>query len=89
MADKFEIQCPCCQATIVIEAATGNILWHKERQSKVAGSSIEQMLSDMESKKSEAARRLEREMASQKDRSDLLEKKFKEALERASGSKDE
>jgi hypothetical protein len=89
MAEKFEIQCPCCQATIVIEAATGNILWHKEKQSKVTGSSIEAMLSEMEAKKSEAARRLEREMESQKDRSQLLDKKFKEALERAAGSKDE
>lgn len=82
MTDKFEISCPCCDATIVIDAASGQIVWHKEK-AKISGLSFEAMVSEVHNRKSEAAKKLERAMEAQKDKSRLLDAKFKEALERA------
>lgn len=81
MSDKFEIACPCCEATIVIDAHSGEILFSKAKQQKKTGS-LESMVAGLESQKTEAEKRFERELELQKDRSRLLEEKFKEAMKR-------
>ena len=85
MAKNFEITCPCCEATLVIDRVSGEVLLHKAKEVKVKGS-LESMVAGLESQKSEAAKRFEREIESQKDRSRILEEKFKEAMERAEKS---
>jgi hypothetical protein len=86
MAKNFEITCPCCEATIVVDRLTGEVLLHHVKVRKSGASSLENMVSDLESQKQEAARRFERQLESQKDRARLLEEKFKEALQRAENS---
>ena len=44
---------------------------------------LESMVSNLEAQKSEAARKFEKQLESQKDRSRILEERFKEALQRA------
>ncbi|HEX8169808.1 MAG TPA: hypothetical protein VF824_04615 [Thermoanaerobaculia bacterium] len=85
MAKNFEITCPCCEATIVVDRISGEVLLHKAREVRVTGS-LESMVAGLESQKSEAARRFERQLESQKDRGRILEEKFREALERAEKS---
>jgi sulfate adenylyltransferase subunit 1 (EFTu-like GTPase family) len=84
MDDKLEILCPCCEATISVDAKSGQVLWHKEKPAPVK--SLDAMLSQLEAKKSETARRFEKEMEAQKDRSRILDMKFKEALKEAEKS---
>lgn len=85
MAKNFEITCPCCEATLVIDRLSGEVLLHKAKEIKVTGS-LESMVAGLESQKSEAAKRFERQLESQKDRARILEEKFKEAMERAEKS---
>ena len=82
---NFEITCPCCDATLVIDRQNGEVLLHKAREVRKAGS-LESMVAGLESQKSEAAKRFERQLESQKDRARILEEKFKEALQRAEKS---
>ena len=82
MAKNFEISCPCCEATIVVDRLTGEVLLHKAKETKQTGT-LESMVSNLEAQKSEAARRFEKNLESQKDRSRILEERFKEALQRA------
>ncbi len=82
MAKNFEITCPCCEATIVIDRISGEILLHKEKEKK-SGLSIDEMVSNLKSEKSEADKRFEKQLEAQKDRTRILEEKFKEAMERA------
>jgi uncharacterized Zn finger protein (UPF0148 family) len=82
---NFEITCPCCQALIVVDRVNGEILLHKAKETKT-GLSLESMVSNLETQKSEAAKRFDKQIESQKDRSRILEEKFKEALERAEKS---
>ncbi len=85
MSKNFEITCPCCEATLVVDRLSGEVLLHKQKEIKVKGS-LESMVAGLESQKSEAEKRFERQLESQKDRSRLLDEKFKEALERAEKS---
>ena len=82
---NFEITCPCCEATLVVDRLTGEVLLHKRKEIRVDGS-LESMVAGLESQKSEAAKRFERQLESQKDRSRILEEKFKAALEQAEKS---
>ena len=83
MAKNFEIVCPCCESTIVVDRLSGEILLHKQKEKKAGSASLESMVSNLESQKSEAEKRFERNLESQKDRARLLEERFKEALQRA------
>lgn len=83
---NFEITCPCCDATLVVDRLSGEVLLHKARERRGPGGSLESMVAGLETQKSEAARRFDREMESQKDRARILEERFKEALQRAEKS---
>jgi sulfate adenylyltransferase subunit 1 (EFTu-like GTPase family) len=84
---NFEITCPCCEATIVVDRLNGDVLLHKVKE-KRPGGSLDAMVAGLETQKSDAARRFDRQMESQKDRARILEERFKEALERAEKSDD-
>ncbi|PYQ25917.1 MAG: 2-nitropropane dioxygenase [Acidobacteria bacterium] len=85
MAKNFEIICPCCEATLVVDRLSGEVLLHKAKEVRTTGT-LESMVAGLESQKSEAAKRFDRQIESQKDRARILEEKFKEAMERAEKS---
>jgi hypothetical protein len=85
MAANFEIQCPCCETTIVVDRLTGEVLLHQKKERTVGGS-LESMVAGLESQKTEAAKRFDRQLDAQKDRARILEERFKEALQRAEES---
>lgn len=87
MSANFEIHCPCCDSLIVIDRVSGEVLLHKQKEVRPGGS-LEQMVAGLESQKSEAAKRFERQLESQKDRARILEEKFKEAMSRAEKSEE-
>ena len=85
MARNFEIQCPCCEALIVIDGVSGEVLLHKAKEKK-SNQSLESMVSGLQTQKSEMEKFFEKQIESQKDRSRILEEKFKEAMQRADKS---
>lgn len=86
MAKNFEVTCPCCEATLVIDRLSGEVLLHKAKEHRSASGSLESMVAGLEAQKSEAARRFDKQIESQKDRARILEERFREALERAEKS---
>ena len=85
---NFEITCPCCDATLMVDRVSGEVLLHKRKEVRVGGS-LESMVAGLESQKTEAEKRFDRQLESQKDRARILEEKFKAALEQAEKSGDE
>jgi hypothetical protein len=83
---NFEIHCPCCEALIVVDRVSGEVLLHKAKETRGPGGSLDAMVAGLETQKSEAAKRFERQLETQKDRARILEEKFKEALQRAEKS---
>ncbi len=83
--ERFSVICPCCDATLTIDASTGAILAHEEKK-KVLGS-FEDLKGDLHKKKELRDQLFSQEMSSQKDRERLLAEKFEEALKRADPDK--
>lgn len=79
--EKFNIICPCCEATLTIDAQTGALLAHEEKK-KILGS-FEDLKGDLSKQKELRDQLFAQEMSSMKDRERLLEEKFQEALKRA------
>ena len=70
-----------------MDAATGEVLSHREKKQPVAGGKdFDTLLGDLDREKAEAEETFEREMAAMEDRDRLLEEKFQEALKRAEES---
>jgi predicted amidophosphoribosyltransferase len=88
MADttRFTLICPCCEATLTIDAQTGAILSHQEKAKPVA--SFDEMLKGLDKQKQMREQIFQQELGSQKDRERLLEEKFQEAMKRAEKDKD-
>ena len=83
---NLEITCPSCEATLVVDRVSGEVLLHKAKERRGPGGSLDAMVAGLEAQKSDAAKRFEKQLESQKDRSRILEERFKEALERAEKS---
>ncbi len=81
--DKYSIVCPCCEATLTVDAGTGALLANEEKK-KVLGS-FEDLKGNLDKQKEHREQIFAQEMSSMKDRERLLEEKFKEALKRAEG----
>lgn len=84
--EKYTLVCPCCDATLTVDANTGALLAHEEKK-KVHGS-FDHLRGEMNKQKEHREQIFAQEMSSMKDRERLLEEKFKEALKRADTDSD-
>jgi hypothetical protein len=85
-SNRFTIICPCCEATLTIDADTGALLSHEEKHKPLG--SFEDMVKDLDKQKLTREQIFAQEMSSHKDRGRLLEEKFQEAKKRAEKDKD-
>jgi len=79
----FEVQCPCCQATLKIDPETESVISFKEPEKP---RSIEDMNEALTRLKDEQARREEafrKSVEAHKKSKDILAKKFDELLKQA------
>lgn len=80
---NWTIICPCCEAKLTVDAATGAVLSHEEKGKKLG--SFEELQKNLEAQKQARENIFAQEMSAQKDRERLLEEKFREAFKRAEG----
>ena len=83
---RFTIICPCCEATISLDAQTGAIISHEEKAKPIA--SFDEMLKGLDKQKQQREQIFQQELGSLKDRERLLDEKFREAMKRAEKDKD-
>ena len=82
LKSEFETTCPCCSATLVIDANLKRVVRHVEpvRGDRPELSNAQRILAD------EAARRealFQQSVSAEKTRGDALSKRFEEALKQA------
>jgi hypothetical protein len=85
----FELECPCCRASLKIDPETCAVISHKVPEKPPA---IEDLAAAVANLKGEAARREEafrKSFEREKMSSTLLDKKFQELLKQAKESPDE
>lgn len=85
---RIELQCPCCETQLVIDAGTGTIL-SEDRPKKAPEKSFDQALEEVRGAKAKADKDFTRKLEQTKHEKDLLAKKFEEALKKAEKHKDE
>jgi len=87
---KLNVRCPDCGCDLVVDAATGAVLFHRAAKTPVAGGKdFDSLFAELDSSKERADKVFDREMKAYKDRDRLLEEKFKEAMEKAKDAPDE
>lgn len=87
---RLTVYCPDCGSELVVDASSGEILYHKAaKQPPAGGKDFDALLADLDTQKARAEERFEREKAALKDRDRLLEEKFEEAKRRAQEEPDD
>lgn len=83
---RFTVLCPCCEATLTIDAQTGALISHEEKARPIA--SFDEMKKGLAKQKELRDQIFAQELGSMKDRERLLEEKFRDAMKRADKDKD-
>ena len=84
----FEVECPCCQATLKVDHQTRAVIAHKEREKPPA---IEDLASAVARLKGEEARRDEvfrKSVEAERMHGQVLQKKFDELFKQAKENPD-
>lgn len=87
--EQAKITCPCCQATLVLDRATLQILYATEHQEKAGGASFEQALKELKEKEKQMTSRFQQAVSEEKQRKALLDKKFRELQKHAAEHPDD
>ena len=82
---RFTLICPCCEATLSIDAQTGSLISHEEKAKPSA--SFDDMVKGLDKQKQVRDQIFAQELSSMKDRDRILEEKFQEAMKRADKEK--
>ncbi len=88
-SELFEIECPCCAATLKVDPKTRAVISHREKPKPLP---IEDLSVAVQQLKGESARReqiFQKQMAEQKSQQQVLSRKFDELLKQARESPNE
>ena len=82
LGTEFEVVCPCCKATLVIDEGLKRVVRHvePERADKPKLDDAHQILADAKARRDAL---FEQSVASERTRGDALSKRFEEALKQA------
>ena len=86
-SETYELNCPCCGALMIVDAATRAILRFEQPRKEVA--SFGELLKEVGESKKKTESKLQRALEEQRQRDEILKKKFREALRKAEENPDE
>jgi ribulose kinase len=87
-APPFEITCPCCNAVLKVDAGAKAVIAHTAATKPKMFNDIEEAARAMKEQDSRRDSIFRQSVENQKHASDLLEKKFQEAVKKAKESPD-
>lgn len=76
----IEVACPCCGARLTIDAGLGKVLHHTAPPKQDKAPDLDQAAQLLEKEKARREALFQQSTADQKIKSDLLDRKFQEAL---------
>jgi molecular chaperone DnaK (HSP70) len=86
--NNFEITCPCCNALLKVDVATGSVISHTAAKQPKTFNDMEEAARAMKENDNRRESIFRQSVEAQKHASDLLEKKFQEAVKKAKESPD-
>jgi len=88
--EKLTLRCPDCGSHLVVDSATGEVLFHQRPDLPPAGGKgFEELLEELDQGKARAEDTFAREITAHENRDRLLEDKFRQAVEHAEENPDE
>ena len=87
-APAFEVTCPCCSAVLKVDAAEKAVIGHTAAVKPRTFADMEEAARAMKEQDSRRESIFRQSVEAQKHASDLLEKKFQEAVKKAKESPD-
>lgn len=85
---NFEVTCPCCSAVLKVDVATAAVIAHTPAVKPKTFADMEAAAKAMREQDSRRESIFQQSVEAQKHASDLLEKKFQEALKKAKETPD-
>ena len=85
---QFEVACPCCGALLKIDVETKAVIAHTPKAVPKTFNDMEEAAKAMKERDSRKESIFQQSVEAQKNASDLLEKKFQEALRKAKETPD-
>jgi len=85
---SFEVTCPCCSAVLKVDTATKAVIAHTAAVKPKMFGDIEEAARAMKEQDSRRESIFRQSVEAQKHASDLLEKKFQEAVKKAKETPD-
>lgn len=85
--EKIQVICPCCETALSVDSETGSVISFEEKKKHLG--SFEDLKSDLDKKSELRDQLFSQEQRAQKDRTRILEEKFKEAVRKADTDSDE
>lgn len=85
---EFEVTCPCCSAVLKVDSATRAVISHTPAVKPKTFADMEAAAKAMREQDSRRESIFQQSVQAQKNASDLLEKKFQEALKKAKETPD-
>lgn len=83
---EIELECPCCGVRLKIDVSLGKVIWHGQPPKKTEAPDFDKSAQLLEKEKARREALFRKSAEDEKSKTQLLEKKFEEALKR---SKDE
>ncbi len=87
-APAFEIGCPCCGAVLKVDPATQAVIAHTAPVKPKTFADLEEAARVMREQDSRKESLFQQSVQAEKNKADLLEKKFQEAMKRAKEAPD-
>ena len=85
---SFEVVCPCCEAVLKLDSATRSVISHTPKPTPKMFNDFEEAARSMREQESRKESIFRQSVEAEKNKSDLLEKKFQEAVRRAKETPD-
>lgn len=85
---KIETQCPACQSRLIVDKTTGAVIWHETKKPDKGYPSMNEMIRNLEVRKKEVEEKFLSEGHAFKERSRVLEEKFKESMKHLDPNED-
>jgi hypothetical protein len=84
----FEVPCPCCEAMLKIDPATRAVISHTPKAVPKTFADMEAAARHLRESESRTESIFRQSMEAEKNKAELMEKKFQEAMRRAKESPD-
>ena len=84
--NNLEIICPCCESKLRVDQKTGEVIWKDEKKKEL--SSLSDMVKGLDAQRKEQVTLFKKQSDLQKERSRLLDEKFKESQKHVDKSDD-